>query len=125
MKFFAVILTVLSLAFAVPHGSYGGVVGSQQGLPQPLVEIAGGIDRPPRSPPSPIIGAPPGLRPRPAPGAQAGVARLTPVAKSPPSPLIGAPIEDRLGQSSSTTTTTMAEATPTLIFGSVDAEAMP
>jgi hypothetical protein len=60
-----------------------------------------------------------------APGTQAGVARLAPIAKSPPSPIIGAPSEQRLGQSSSTTTTTTAEATPTLIFGSVDAEAMP
>jgi hypothetical protein len=62
MKFVTVILTVFSVAFAVPHGFYGGVVGSQQGLPEGLVEVAGGIDRPPRSPPSPIIGAPPGLR---------------------------------------------------------------
>ncbi|KAI3659241.1 hypothetical protein MP638_000522 [Amoeboaphelidium occidentale] len=99
MNFVAILLAILPLALAAPQ-----------------IAPTSPKDRKGRAPPSPLIGAP---------SEQPGVARLRPVAKSPPSPLIGAPIEDRLGQSSSTTSTTMAEATPTLIFGSVDAEAMP
>ncbi|KAI3659229.1 hypothetical protein MP638_000510 [Amoeboaphelidium occidentale] len=46
--------------------------------------------------------------------------------KSPPSPLIGAPIEDRLGQSETTTTEVVtAPETTDVTIGPADAVAMP